>query len=244
MIILDPKTIKDEKSETLEQGKKRTNAISIEEARLARSINLAREDADKEIKKIEEEKQEKIKLVAMSEADISVTKNVLIKTIEDLERRKSEALKPINDEKEFLNDKKKEIEEGNNKLVVDKEKIKEEQKNLSKRYKQVEKSEIIIKEKNENLDIRDAKIIGTETGVKRSTAELGTKWIEFNKSSEEFKKTKSEFEVSSQITKESLDNRQKEQDKREIEQNNKERAIRDKYLSLQVAREEILGRKT
>lgn len=232
MHLLDPKEIKREKSENTEQAKSRTKKLATEETRLVLKINLARENAIKEIEKINAEVAENKKL---REAE----KRVLIQEVETLKEQKKILLLPIEDIKKeaetilrFAETKKSEYE----KKIIEIEKDKNEIREIRNEFRNKENK---LDKLNEELNAREIQIVKEEERLNQSSNNLAIEWINYQKIAEEQKQKEDDLMAQSESLKtreDSIDIRQKEQDERDKVLYNETRAIRSGYAALEQAK--------
>ena len=226
MLILDPNEIKDTKKETLVQGQRLVNAISSEEARINKSLNILRAEAKIETEKIKDE----------TNAFIQEQKNRVetsTREVVSLESRRTEALKPIQAIKD----------EAETYLIEAKQAI-GEAKALEEQAK-VSRAEIIdlaedLKDREAEISDRDRKTTAREekATIEEKQARLGTiavsdKWVEFYKAVHTVNVALADRELKITDREKILEIRTEKQDEREIEQNNHDRAIKDKYETLE-----------
>ena len=79
MKLLDPNEIKQDRNQTTEQAKQRTQMLAVEEGRLARLINSAREQANREIEAINKDLSEYKKQIEYAKSQLTQTVNKLRK---------------------------------------------------------------------------------------------------------------------------------------------------------------------
>lgn len=232
MKILDPKEIQEQKSEVAEKATARVRKLAEEEMRLVSNVNSLR---------IEEKKQKDRTLQAMNEADLPVKKSILAQEVEYLEKRKKEALKPIDEKQNEFKEREKEIQREKYQLIVDREILASERENLSERLEDIIDSEEENKRKSDALNSREAGIAKAEEEIKRSTEELGNKWVELHKASMDLNekiRMITEKEINLITREKAIDVRVVELSENAKMQYNKDIEIKDKYKALQEAVEE------
>lgn len=231
MNLLDPNEIKEEKKANADQSQKLIHALSEEEARINKELNLVRESARLEKEKIEAETSTFIESQKTRKED-------LIKEVAGLEQRRVEALKPIEQVKTeaetTLETAKKALSralqrekdadalhEENLDLADD---LKDKKEELHDREQRVEKKE--------NINIVE------ERRLKDSANTLANKWVAFHEAVNTSNVNFENKEKRIQATEKVLDIRKAELDKRDVLQTEHRRQIRDKYQTLARAIEE------
>jgi len=229
MQILDPNEIKDIKKENADQGQRLVASLSMEEARLNKEVAILREKYKAEKQRIDDELEE-------NKATLSIRRTVLAQEVELLESRKKDALKPVlerlNQANALYESNQKEIIE----LVARGVKIKETEEKLIEGFEIIKDREDDLKIEENRLQRKEKGIIAGENEIKRSSGELATNWVEYHKSVNDFNTRIQETEMRElKITdlEKVLDIRTAKQDEREVEQNNHDRAIKDKYETLE-----------
>lgn len=231
MNLLDPNEIKEEKKATADQSQRLIHALSEEEARINKELNLLRENAKIEKQKIEAE------TTAFIESQ-KTRKEELVKEVTGLEARRSEALKPI----EVV------------KIEADTT-MEEAKKALSRALQREKDAEALheanldladdLKDKKEELHDREQRVekkeninIVEERRLKDSANTLANKWVAFhtavNTSNVNFENKEKRIANTEKV----LDIRKAELDKRDVLQTEHRRQIRDKYQTLARAIEE------
>jgi len=226
MQILDPNEIKDTKKESIVQSQRLVNAISSEEARINKSLNILRAEAKIETAKIKDETNAFVQ--EQKDRVETATREVV-----SLESRRTEALKPIQAIKE----------EAETYLIEAKQALGEAQ--VLEEQAKASRAEIIdlaedLKDREAEISDRDRKTTAREekATIEEKQARLGTiavsdKWVEFHKAVHTANVALADRELKITNREKVLDIRTAKQDEREIEQNNHDRAIKDKYETLE-----------
>jgi len=213
MKLLNPKEIKDDKSESLEQTKRIINKFSKEESRLAIMINNARDKAKKVIKKNNEElddfkNQIKIKK-SILEQEVIKLKEIRNKLLEPVDKIKLEAEGYLEEAKQQLIDvnlKEKELEKliNINKDRKIKDNIRE--KNIKKQENEIEK---IIS----NLNKREKEISNLEKTLKNNWDKYKLEIQKLNNKVDALSEKESQLNIQEQA----IEDRKLSQDKRDKE---------------------------
>jgi len=226
MQILDPNEIKDTKKESIVQSQRLVNAISSEEARINKSLNILRAEAKIETAKIKDETNAFVQ--EQKDRVETATREVV-----SLESRRTEALKPIQAIKE----------EAETYLIEAKQALGEAQ--VLEEQAKASRAEIIdlaedLKDREAEISDRDRKTTAREekATIEEKQARLGTiavsdKWVEFHKAVHTANVALADRELKITNREKVLEIRTEKQDEREIEQNNHDRAIKDKYETLE-----------
>lgn len=224
--ILSPTNIKNRQQKSILEAKERVKKLSLEEDRVNKSLNLAKSNAI----------YEKEALFLLSEKLKSEHKTTVKKlSIEviALEDRRKDALKPI---REVMKKADSMLEGAKLKEVE----IKKDRKDLSdiKKENNTRKKELKVMEKDieKTTNILDKR----QDTVEENEKELGANKAILNLEREKFNKEKLQKEKILNDKKKAIDSQTKinkivtkDQEKRAIDLNNKDRAIRDKYNTLQ-----------
>jgi len=232
MQILDPNEIKDTKKESIVQSQRLVNAISSEEARINKSLNILRAEAKIETAKIKDETNAFVQ--EQKDRVETATREVV-----SLESRRTEALKPIQAIKE----------EAETYLIEAKQALGEAQ--VLEEQAKASRAEIIdlaedLKDREAEISDRDRKTTAREekATIEEKQARLGTiavsdKWVEFHKAVHTANVALADRELKITNREKVLEIRTEKQDEREIEQNNHDRAIKDKYETFECTIAEV-----
>lgn len=235
MQLLSIKEIKEQKNTSNIEKMERIEKLKKEEKDIINSVNKKRDESKVEIEDIDKKVSDK-----KSEYEIIITK--LDKEVSSLESRKLEALKPITEIKKeadniLENAKKTEIEINiNNKKVIKQISI------LVERTADLVDLETDLKEKKEDSNKRENKILIVEEENKKSSDRLSKSWLDFHKRVNNINLDIKDREQKIKNKEKTNNTLKVEMDIREKELDIKDRMIVDKYKSLQRARDEILGR--
>lgn len=235
MKLLDPKEIKQEKSESTEQAHERTKKLARDEARLVKSVNSLRSEEIRQKKRTEQ---------ALGEANLIVRQSILAQKqeVEHLEAKKAQALKPIEDKQKDFNRQFAEIQEEKKQLEKDKENLYTEREEMLDRLETVADNEAEIKEKYLTLDKRKENISKAEEEIKRLTKVLGGNWVEYHKAVEDLnKKIKQNIAKESNIAtrEKAIEDRKVEQDKRDKEIQAEKTLLKSNYEALETAKRHL-----
>jgi len=173
MKLLDAQEIKEEKTKAIESRLDKVKKLSLEELRLTKSINSLR----LEEKKVKEHNKS---LILDNEATLKVKKSVLQNEVDILESRKSIALTPIKIQQDKLDKEKKELEEQSKLLIQLKNDTKKTRESLIEKIESLDDKKDLLKSLEITLNHRSSSISAAEKEIKRSTEELGKKWVEFH----------------------------------------------------------------
>lgn len=215
----------------------RIGKLRAEETRLCKSFAALKAD-------IETKKARLLADYQDSMVKLSVERNSLLSEVIGLERRKSEAQRPVDLKVKQLEALREEAAQDLEKALA----VREETKALEEKAESM--LEVLSDLKNDlslrqqDVSLSEEKLALEEKRLAESSEILGDKWLEYHKQvaamNTEFARKNAEIEAGRKANiayKESLNALSLEQDKARI-------AIRDGYESLQKARQEILGRKS
>ena len=226
MLILDPNEIKDTKKETLVQGQRLVHAISSEEARINKSLNILRAEAKIETEKIKDETNTFVQ--EQKDRVENSTREVV-----SLESRRTEALKPI----QALKDEAETYLIGAKQAIGEAQALEEQAKvNLNKYLdlaEDLKDREAEISDRDRKTTAREEKVTIEENQTRLGTIAVSDKWVEFHTAVNTANVTLADRELKITDREKVLDIRTAKQDEREIEQNNHDRAIKDKYETLE-----------
>lgn len=235
MELLDPKEIKQEKSQNIEQAKERIKKLAVEELRLVKNINFLRTEEIEQKKKTEQ---------AIDEAETVVRKKILDlkQEVKNLEERKIKALKPIDDKQKELDRQFAEIQEEKKQVEKEKNNLNTEREALLDRIENIIDNEKENDEKVVALDDRKNNIIKAEAEIKRLTRTLGGKWVDFHKAmanlNEEIKKNLAK-EKNIATREKAIEDRKNEQDKYDKEIQNARTLLKSNYEALETAKKHL-----
>jgi len=153
MELLNQKEIQEQKSEILDEAKQRADKLRDEENRLVLQINVARENSENEIKKINEDLEEYKK----AKATEKVTLN---KEINKLQNERKKLLKPIDKIK-------KEAEILLAEARTDKIDVKKQKEDLEKDREKLQEIAEANRDQMQSLDEKEEKIIENENYLKK-----------------------------------------------------------------------------
>jgi len=235
MELLNQKEIQEQKSEILDEAKQRADKLRDEENRLVLQINVARENSENEIKKINEDLEEYKK----AKATEKVTLN---KEINKLQNERKKLLKPIDKIK-------KEAEILLAEARTDKIDVKKQKEDLEKDREKLQEIAEANRDQMQSLDEKEEKIIENEKCViieqddsKKSIERAKDEWIKVTNAITKLNdKTLELNEIESKLNtiKKTLDIRSEEQDKTDITLYNREKTLRSNYKALEQAKEHL-----
>jgi len=235
MELLNQKEIQEQKSEILDEAKQRADKLRDEENRLVLQINVARENSENEIKKINEDLEEYKK----AKATEKVTLN---KEINKLQNERKKLLKPIDKIK-------KEAEILLAEARTDKIEVKKQKEDLEKDREKLQEIAEANRDQMQSLDEKEEKIIENEKCViieqddsKKSIERAKDEWIKVTNAITKLNdKTLELNEIESKLNtiKKTLDIRSEEQDKTDITLYNREKTLRSNYKALEQAKEHL-----
>lgn len=235
MELLDPKEIKQEKLQNIEQAKERIKKLAIEELRLVKNINFLRTEEIEQKKKTEQ---------TIDEAETVVRKKILDlkQEVKNLEERKIKALKPIDDKQKEFDQQFSEIQEAKNQVEKEKNNLNTDREALLDRIENIIDNEKENDEKVVALDDRKNNIIKAEAEIKRLTRTLGGKWVDFHKAmaslNEEIKKNLAK-EKNIATREKAIEDRKNEQDKHDNEIQNARALLKSNYEALETAKKHL-----
>lgn len=238
MELLSPDTIRKDRSESNVESQERSRALAAEESRLSRGINLARQNADEQIRLIDEDWK-------IYKADREAEAEGIRKTISDLRNERAELLKPID-----------EIKIAAQKILADAEvraaDVEKAAGFVQAHNEKNQENAEMLKDRSDELDQREEKIKTSETvnaqektRQENSAKELGNRWSEYNIAVNVQNHHDQNLQSrESRLAAETKANEARTQqlDKRETDLNAKETGLRSGYEALAAARKEILGR--
>jgi hypothetical protein len=228
MKLLDPKEIRQEKSDIIEEAHLRTQKLASEESKLVRQMNMARENSKKEIEEIDAGVSEHRKEKEHEKAIIS-------SEIEGLKKQKEKLLAPIDvirkEAEEYLQEAKKikiEAEDNRRNLERDSEKNQDDAEDNSDWRDELEQRGKTIAEKEAGIEKENIQ-------RKISANKLADEWMNYSKSVEALNKkikenSKKESEIQTRET--AVEIRVKALAEIDKKQYNKDREIKDKYDTL------------
>lgn len=232
MKLLDPNEIKEEKYGSIQEAHERVRKLSAEESRLALRINIAREDAKKEIEKIDAEVEDHRKLKKNE-------KDELTQEIESLREQKQKLLQPI----EAIKTEAEVVLVAAQNLKSEYEgkiaSIEENNKKLRDEYNELNDRKDKFNERECELGVREEKIIKEEMRLKESVLKLADDRAIYYKIVIEHNKKVAEvavFEETLKTRETILEIRQKEQDMREADISGQRKEIRSGYAALEQAK--------
>ncbi|OGY46874.1 MAG: hypothetical protein A2840_03015 [Candidatus Buchananbacteria bacterium RIFCSPHIGHO2_01_FULL_47_11b] len=235
MKLLDPNEIWQEKSESTEQAHERTQKLAIEESHLVREVNLARENAKKEIEKIDAEVEEHRK-------QKSVEKIALTQEIDSLREQKKKLMQPINKIRAEADIALKAVE----KLKADYERkiadMNEDKDDLQDQRDDLKDKEGNLNERHNTLDVREDRIAKEEARMKQSADNLITDWAKYHKAVLEHNLKVNELvkkDESLKTRETAIEIRQKEQDCRDFELKEEKRGIKSAYDAIETAKKHL-----
>lgn len=231
MNLLDPNEIKEEKKGNAIASQKLISALSEEEAKINKDLNLLRENAKIEKEKIEAETTEFIQGQKTKKED-------LLKEVTVLEARRSEALKPIEVVKTEANTTMEEAKTALSRaLAKEKEVDALHEENLDLADKLADKKDELA-QRERDVESRENANIREDLRLKDGNKKLADKWVEFhtkvNLSNTNFENKEKRIAGTEKV----LDIRKAELDKRDALQTEHKKQIRDKYQTLARAIEE------
>lgn len=236
MELLDPKQIRVDKNIVENAIKIRVHDLSKEEARLANSVSLARENSKKQIGEINNF-IEKYRIEIISE------KNLLSQEVKKLEEKKIALLQPIYEIREaaeatLADAEKYKIDISNQAEVVFKDREKNQtDKSFNKKVKNIlveRESAIITKE-----EILNKK----EIQIRQSAEKQMSDWEKFYKTNDDLNKKivlNNEKQAQLSTQEKSINNRKIYQDKVAESQASKTRQLKDQYETLARSQERFL----
>ena len=238
MELLSPDTIRKDRSESNVESQERSRALAAEESRLARGINLARQNADEQIRLIDEDWK-------IYKAEKQEEAETIRKGISALRSERAELLKPIDEIK------------ANAEKILSAAELRaadvEKAAGLVQAHneKNQENAEM-LKDRSDELDQREEKIKISEHATEQekirqqnSAKELADGWIKHSIALNAVAQEKVSLEArEGRLSAETKANEARAQqlDKRETDLNAKETGLRSGYEALAAARKEILGR--
>lgn len=238
MDLLSPDDIRKDRSESAEESQQRSRALAAEESRLARAINQARADADREMEIIETDYRE-------FKREKEEERKILTGDINSLRAQKAELLKPIDkirENAEIL------LQEAENRLSI----AKKAEANIEADHEKNQDRAEDLQDYADDLNIRSGELDKSELRIKNedirilnSAKDLGDKWLEYHDAVNNLNTKTLKVETrEGQIIFDTRANeiRKKQQDERDNDLNKKQWALEDGYRNLAKARKEILGR--
>lgn len=239
MKLLSAEAVKSEKDKGEEERVKRIGKLNAEEVAIAKRLNEAREFEKTEKARIADELN-----LARNEAEAEVRKSVLVQEIRALNAEKAEALKPIHEQQKQTDKNLKESKRNIELSQKDREATETLRETYEDKIDALTDREVSSVEKDRKLDKREAGVEAAEAEIKRSTNELGQKWVDFHKSVHDQNASMVERERKVEAERIANDEHRAELDKAEVRMVERERGVRDGYETLARAQEEILGKKS
>lgn len=238
MKLLSAEEVKSEKEKGEEERTQRIQRLNAEENASGKRLNEARELEKKELARIADELN-----LARNEAEAEVRKSVLVQEIRALNAEKAQALKPIHEQQKQAD---KNLEESKRNLELS-QKDRDASEKLREIYEDkidaLADRETAAVEKDRELQKREVGIGAAEAEIKRSTTELGQKWVDFHKAVHAHNASMEERERRVEAERKANDDHRAELEKTAERQAQERIALKDGYETLARAQEEILGKK-
>lgn len=235
MQLLSPENVIGQKARTEGEAKERIRRLREEEAAANLALSQARATLAADTENIARE-------FAVFEGNMINRREKLTREVTNLEMRRSEAMKPIEEIREAADKRMKDAEKFEDELESDLIALKEREADIVERLIDVKAKEDELEMTIEVLQTREKRLLSEEARVKESLDELAKKWTEYHEavheSNADLAHREKLVEHDKAVTRQfkyTLDEKAKELDQRKI-------AIQDGYESLQRARKEILGR--
>lgn len=228
MQLLTPDDIKQQKIKGQDESRRRSIMLADEESKQAKLLNLTRQHADEQKKEIAED-LEKFKV------EVGAEKAVLIAEVTDLEERKREALKPINEIQK----------EAENRLATAKEKeadlAKREAALATDREALAERIDAVVEREEENaqkaddLDRRASNLEKEEARAKESEIELSKKWVVYHETATKSSATLDKKAQELALRERAIEIRAEEQNARDRALDDRESNLHHRYAALEAA---------
>lgn len=236
MVLLDPTEIKDEKKQHELEAQRRIASLGAEESAANKRVNDA----------LAREKKEKERIAAEAEQGVPLleTKKTILQTeVAALEARKTEALRPVHEKEAAAEAKRIENNEQGELIAQKLAQLDRDQETLVERTEMVKEQEQENAQTKEKLDRRAKGITEQEAEIQRSAIQLGEKWVEYHEAiitRDNGLKTREQKVASDAKANEIY---AAELKKVEVAQVAKDRAIADKYATLERAIKEFERKK-
>ena len=236
MKLLSPEKIEKEEKRSDEELRSRVEKLKVEETKVAKQLNALKEEERKQ-------KHHLDVFIVETEAQLGVKKTILFQEVESLEKRKEEALKPINEIKnnaeKLLNDARTANDRLNAKNAEFDAKFKENNEKITERLEDVIDKEHEISDKSTELDNRELGIKAAETEIKKSTDNLGAEWVKFHEKVYVVNGDLERREKEVEDAKKANDAIRQSNEAEAARLRQEDRAIRDKYVALEQAKQHL-----
>lgn len=235
MQILTPEKIKGVTDAQHQEVKKRVKDYAEEESRLIKNINALIE-RENEIKRIQQENPR-------DPARLQVDKVILEGEVLALETRKKAAMIPVKEELKRADFLMSEAVKAGEAVASREHAIKEKEEQVVTRLDDIADTEIQLEEKVLLMNRREKGIEASEERIKEMSESLAGKWADYNVIVQKFNEEVSERERVLFDSWKVLKVTEEKQNEREKEQDLRDKALRDKYETLERAQEEFMRKK-
>lgn len=181
MKLLTADEVKTEKTRSDEERALRIQKLEKEESDLTARVNEKRTNIGKEIALLDSQLIERQSLIAKRKLELDAEISALSREVKQLEDRRSEALKPID---EIRQEAEKLLESANRAqadVEADKAELQEGWDHLAVLMEDVTDRETSNVEKSDELDQRERRVAESEARTKESAEKVSQEWLKFHK---------------------------------------------------------------
>jgi len=228
MQLLSPDQITKDTSERLEEQRSITADAAIEETRIMKKLNDAREFAEREMADMEQQAAAK-KAQLLSE--IEPLRNEVV----SLEKRKEEALKPIHDMEERARTAMVEAETRLGEVIKREVAVTAREDECDARIEKIADAEEDIAQRREAIFKKEEGLAHAEILSKSQQGDLANKWVAYYKAVEIHETSLKEKHLRIEMREKACETREQQIAEKEAEQNDREHVLNNKYADLQAA---------
>lgn len=239
MKLLDSIQVKTAQDLQTEDRVRRIKKLNQEESDAVKRLNLA-------LEKERIEKQRLVERTAETDATLRVRKSVLAAEVDTLERKRADAMKPINDlrieAEQFLKSNQEESESLRSGLEMLKKSRDELTEKRDEFLDQTLEFNAFSEDKLSEINARESALVSAEKEIDRLTKKLSEEWVQFHSAVHGANADLAwrEKEVADALIGNQNFLKEIDQEKKNLAEDR--RAIQDGYKALSAARKEILGR--
>jgi len=239
MKLLEAEKVKEETKQSTQDRIKRVAKLNEAEIIINKRLNQLRDFETKESARfLSLKRAREAEAVPETETELGVRKSLLLLDIEELEVRKLEALKPID---EIQKKAEKKLEDAKRMISETQElrlSLSETKEDFSKRVEDLVDKEQDILQRDAESERKHNLALAEEKRLKESTEKLSAEWVKFHAEIHKLNKSTSYREIEIENARRVNENFKKSLDKKEKEQTEHDRQIADRYRTLGRAIEE------
>jgi len=236
MEILTPEKVQSDKEVAVQEQKSRVIRTAEEEARIIKELNDARDQEEKEV--------ETKKSALLTEiAPLEERKQRLEDDCIALEKRRTEAMRPIYELREEAEHTLKVAKEKMNSIEAIEVSARAKEDLADKKLDELDEASDILMERSAKLDTREKNIATQEEWNRTSTDELSAKWLSYHQAVKRFDDAVIEKELRIASRESACAIKETDLSLKEADLSNREIQVADRYLTLQHASEDFEKRK-